>query len=87
MSFSRRIPGKRVDDAGLMASLDYAGALGCHTFHLGYARSESLASFKRKWGARETGPRYKDAIYAADADWTALAEDYGFAWVSRSTVA
>jgi len=66
-------------------SLEYARSKGSRLFHLGYAGSKTVADFKSKWGARETGPRYKDAIWISDQSWKVLADSYGFAWISRLT--
>jgi hypothetical protein len=83
MSFSDRSSGSRIDDALQWQSTQFARDLGCATFHLGYAGYDGLARFKRKWGARQTGPAYRAALYAVDHAWADFGRQYAFAWMTR----
>jgi len=83
MSFAMRARGSRVDDALQWQSTLFTRDLGCKRFSLGYAGDEGLSSFKRKWGARPTGPAYRAALYAVDEVWGEAARNYAFAWNSR----
>ncbi len=83
MSFTERLPGARVDDALMNGMIEFALERGADVLHLGYAGTEGLESFKRKWGAASTGPEYGQAIYVADDGWKQRALNYDFFWTSR----
>ncbi|MEV7969283.1 hypothetical protein AB0O34_25335 [Sphaerisporangium sp. NPDC088356] len=83
LSFSLRSKGGRVGDALMFATIDYCMNAGVRTLHCGYAGSDSLSRFKEKWGARSTGPGYRQAMFATDPGWRARANEYRFYWAHR----
>ena len=83
MSFSEKYPGSRLEDALIWGTIDFSRARGKKTLHLGYAGSENLVKFKKKWGAAKSGIDYKQAIYARDEVWKQHAASYDFFWTSR----
>jgi hypothetical protein len=83
MSFSLRIEKLRIDDALAYRTIQHCDQLGVKRVHLGYSGSESLSRFKRKWGARQTGASYRQAIYTAGEKWTQHADDFSFFWLPR----
>lgn len=83
MSFSERLPGVRIDDSLLFATVEFCKEREIETIHLGYAGNAMLARFKEKWGARKTGADYTQAIYSADQRWDSLAKKFSFFWWSR----
>jgi hypothetical protein len=82
-SFSERYPGARIEDSILAATLDVCRQRAIRRLHLGYSGSESLSHFKRKWGAVQSGPPYRDLVYSLDARHRDMVRSDGYFWPSR----
>jgi hypothetical protein len=82
-SFSERRPGARIEDRILAEAVQNCRDRQVRTLHLGYAGTDSLARFKRKWGATKTGPDYRDIIYCTETTDAGLLASNGFFWGSR----
>ncbi len=82
-TFSEQRPGARIEDRILGEVLEVCKQRGIDRLHLGYAGKESLARFKRKWGASQTGPDYWQAVYCSDGGPERLVNSLAFFWASR----
>jgi hypothetical protein len=83
MSFAERLQGIRIEDSLLHATIEACKLQNISRLHLGYAGTDSLASFKEKWGAKKTGPNYTQAIYVTGQEWENRAKDSNFFWLAR----
>jgi hypothetical protein len=83
MSFSERLKGIKIEDKLLHATIEMCKLQNISRLHLGYAGTDSLAKFKKKWGAKRSGPNYTQAIYVTGQDWANRAKDFTFFWYAR----
>ena len=90
LSFPEKYPGARIGDSLLQGAIAHCKQGGYRHLHMGYAGSDSIAQFKRKWGGQETvtgtpstGPRYRQAVYAESELWLERAARLDFYWMSR----
>jgi hypothetical protein len=83
MSFSERLPGIKIEDSLLHATIEHCMYTNVKNLHLGYAGSEALARFKKKWGAAKSGPDYEQAIFCSDPAWKEQISNFSFFWWAR----
>jgi hypothetical protein len=81
--FARNEPGSRVGDSMLAGMVTFAKDRGAKHLHLGYSPSDSLLSFKRKWGARVDGPPFREAFFCASHGLISLINRGRFLWRQR----
>jgi len=82
-SFSERYPGARIEDRLMAEAIELCRTRGLRRLHLGYTGTASLARFKRKWGARQSGPDYADVVYCRNENDVQFVRSLSFFWTSR----
>jgi hypothetical protein len=83
--FSRRIDGERVGDALYAQMIAFAKEQDLSHLHLGYSPTTSLTRFKEKWGARLSGPPFRDSLFTNSPILSSLFETGRFRWHNRLT--
>jgi len=81
--FSNNAKGSRAADCLLGTAIDFFQNQGIRRLHLGYSYTSSLLRFKRKWGAVNECPRYREAFYTDSSTLGGLIRVGQFLWASR----
>ena len=82
-NFNYREDGLPVGDAVYAAMYEFVAARGTRYLHLGYSATPGLLQFKRKWGAIEDQPPYREAGFTNDGSLAVAIREHRIDWRNR----
>lgn len=83
IAFSENTEKLHAADAIYAQIIDWAKMQNIKWLHLGYSGTQSLLSFKRKWGALKDGPTFSQARYAVNTEIAQSMQTGTFPWRER----